>query len=62
MQKIIRLPEVKQITGLSSSSIWRKEQNGKFPKRKKLGIRAVGWLLDDIENWVKKISSGNSDV
>lgn len=41
------------MTGLSTSTIWRKEQNAEFPKRKKLGQRAVGWLYSEIFGWIE---------
>jgi len=50
--RIIRLKQVKELTGLSDSSIWRREQAGTFPIRRHLGGRAVGWFLDEILTWV----------
>lgn len=54
---IIRLPDVKRLTGLSRSSIYALSASGKFPKHKQLSARAVGWLLSDIENWIKSRST-----
>lgn len=52
-QKIIRLPAVKEITGLSRSSIYLRMSNGEFPKSISLGGgRAIGWLEADIEQWL----------
>ena len=28
----------------------------KFPHPKRIGIRAVGWLADDIQNWIENLS------
>jgi len=50
--KIIRLPEVKNKTGLSRSSIYLRMSNAEFPKSISLGSRAVGWLYADIEQWL----------
>lgn len=52
MQNILRLPTVKQRTGLSRSTIYSLISKGNFPKQIKLGERAVGWLNDDINNWI----------
>ena len=51
---ILRLPEVMKITGLSRSSIYAmmNDEKNPFPKQKKLGLRAVGWLETDIHEWV----------
>lgn len=49
---VARLPEVEQVTGLSRSSIYRLEASG-FPKRVKLGQRAVGWPREAVLNWCR---------
>ena len=49
---VLRLPEVRQVTGLNRSSIYALESNNHFPKRLKLGQRSVGWLESEIRNWV----------
>lgn len=50
--KIIRLPEVKSKTGLSRSTIYLRMFKGVFPQTISLGERAVGWLEDDIDQWL----------
>ncbi len=50
--KIIRLPTVKELTGLSTSSIWRREHEGDFPRRLALGKQAVGWHYDEVLKWL----------
>jgi prophage regulatory protein len=52
--RIIRLPELKQITGLSSITLWRKEKEGIFPKRRKISKRAVGWSFAEVSRWLEK--------
>lgn len=49
----LRLPKVKHCTGLSTSTIWRLEREELFPKRIRIGKRAVAWLKSDIEQWVE---------
>lgn len=51
-KKIIRLPEVKNKTGLSRSSIYLRMSNNEFPQSISLGSRAIGWLNADIEQWL----------
>lgn len=51
--KIIRLPAVKEKTGLSRSSIYLRMTKDNFPKSISLGDRAVGWLESDIEQWLE---------
>ena len=53
--QILRLPQVKTQTGLSRSSIYQMIADGLFPKQFSLtGSRAVGWLEEDIQNWIKQ--------
>ncbi len=51
-KKFIRLPEVKNKTGLSRSSIYLRMSNGEFPQSISLGSRAIGWLDTDIDQWL----------
>jgi prophage regulatory protein len=50
---VARLPEVQQVSGLSRSSIYRLEAGGEFPKRVKLGQRAVGWPREALLEWCR---------
>ena len=52
MNRILRLPEVKHLTGLSRSSIYSKITQGEFPKQIRLGIRSVGWSEKEVLEWV----------
>ena len=49
----IRRNQIKQITGLSPSTIWRLEAEGAFPKRRKVG-HCVGWLYSEVENFLQQ--------
>ena len=44
--------QVEEFTGLSRYTIYRFMGEGTFPKQIKLGKRAVGWLVDDVNNWL----------
>jgi prophage regulatory protein len=54
---VLRLPTVKQKTGLSRSSIYLQIAQGTFPKQVALGPRAVGWLEHQIEEWLAALST-----
>lgn len=54
MQNILRLPTVKERTGLSRSTIYLLISKGSFPKQIKLGERAVGWLDEDVNKWINQ--------
>jgi|TARA_B100001964_G_C14208354_1_gene589248 prophage regulatory protein len=49
---ILRLPVVKERTGLSRSTIYLRISKYEFPAPISLGGRAVGWLEEDINNWL----------
>ena len=51
---ILRLPQVKEKTGLSRSAIYKRISEGTFPKQIGLGGRAIGFLESDIQNWIKQ--------
>lgn len=51
-ERIIRIEEVMNRTGLSRSTIYAYIEKGKFPKRIKIGLRAVGWYESEISKWV----------
>lgn len=52
-EKILRLPDVIALTGLSRSSIYAEISRGQFPKQVKLtGNRSVGWYETAIQEWV----------
>lgn len=53
--RLVRLPEVKERTGLSKTEIYRRMDDGDFPKAIPLGPRAVAWSSDDIDSWIAQL-------
>ena len=51
--KILSLPRVIKKTGLSKVTIWRREKEGNFPKRIQLSANRVGWIREEIEEWLR---------
>lgn len=49
---ILRLQKVRQKTGKSRSSIYLDISKGTFPKPISLGARSVGWLEEEIDDWI----------
>ena len=59
---IWRLPVVMAHTGLGRSSIYDKISKGEFPEPIHLGPRAVGWLSDEVFDWIQaRIDASRSD-
>ena len=52
MLTILRLPSVKNRTGLSRSGIYLRIAEGSFPKQVSLGKRTIGWVESEIEAWL----------
>lgn len=52
-ERIIRLKEVKNRTGLSCSTIYAWIKDGMFPKAVALGNKAIGWKESEISSWIE---------
>ncbi len=48
----LRRPAVLARTGLSCSTIYDLMAKGQFPRRVKIGVRAVGWLESEVADWI----------
>ena len=53
LNKVIKLNEVKQITTLSTASIYRQIKDKSFPKQIKLGERSSAWFYEEIIQWLE---------
>jgi len=61
-KKFIREPECQQITGLSRSTRWRLEREGKFPARHYISQNTIGWLASEIDQWIESRTSHAVDT
>ncbi|MCO7443500.1 helix-turn-helix transcriptional regulator [Enterobacter hormaechei] len=50
-ERVIREAECRQLTGICRTTRYMMEKEGNFPARRKLGVRAVGWLLSEVTAW-----------
>jgi predicted DNA-binding transcriptional regulator AlpA len=39
-------------TNVSRTTIWRLEQGGKFPRRRRISINRVGWVEAEVDDWI----------
>jgi prophage regulatory protein len=53
MERLLRMPTVKEKTGLSRASIYRFVEEGRFPPARSLGAHAIGWLESEVEAWIQ---------
>jgi len=54
-RQVLRPKEVIREYGLSRTTIWRLERAGNFPKKVRLGSRAIGYLRQDLEGWLQSL-------
>lgn len=52
--QILRLPEIKRLTGLSRSTIYLRISKDQFPRPISLGGRAVGWIESEVQAWLQE--------
>lgn len=50
--RCVRIREVKAMTGMSHSTIYKYIAAGQFPKPIKLGLRMAAWRVSTIEAWI----------
>lgn len=53
MSRLLRVDDVCELTGLSRTTIWRRERKGDFPGRVRLGPNSVGWRAGEVEEWIE---------
>ena len=58
MPQVLNTTQVSEMVGLSRTTIWRREREGDFPQRIRLGGRRVGWDADEVIAWLKSRPKG----
>lgn len=51
-RSILRREEVEKRTGFKRAHIYNLMKEGKFPKTRRIGLRAVGWDSAEIDRWI----------
>ncbi|OWB29463.1 AlpA family transcriptional regulator [Xanthomonas oryzae pv. oryzicola] len=51
-RRILRRSEVEVRTGFKRAHIYSLMKDKKFPQRVRLGVRAVGWYEEEIDQWL----------
>jgi prophage regulatory protein len=54
-ESILRLDEVMRMTALSKPRIYALEKEGKFPVRRRLSARAVGWIRSEVQAFITNL-------
>jgi len=53
MKRMLSKRQVKELVLYSPQHIARLEAAGQFPKRVKLGVNRVGWLEEEVQEWLQ---------
>ncbi len=53
IEQVLRIQAVQNMTGLSRTTIWRREKAQEFPARITLGGSSVGWKLTEVQRWIE---------
>lgn len=53
IDRILRLPAVLDATGLSRSTLYRKINQGTFPKQIAISERCAGWRESAVNAWLR---------
>jgi prophage regulatory protein len=59
-ERLLRLRDVKEKTGLGSSTIYRRIADGTFPVPRSLGPNRVRWLQSEIDAWIRSLPSSRA--
>jgi prophage regulatory protein len=55
LDRILRLPMLREITGLSGATLYRRIAEGTFPRPVKLGPNSVGWKASEVQEWMDSL-------
>lgn len=61
VDRLLRWPEVEQITGICRFTARQLELQGDFPRRVTVGPRAVAWLSSEIQAFIQERAAQRSD-
>lgn len=56
--RFIKLPEVKRITSMSTTEIYRRISRDQFPKQVHIGSKSVVWVEREVRAWVDLMLAG----
>ena len=59
---ILRMPAVVRRVGLSRSSIYSYQRAGTFPRAVKIGAHAMGYVEQEINEWIDRARSDRNRV
>ena len=58
--ELMLAPEVDARVPYSRAHLYRLEDQGEFPKRKRIGANRIAWVRDEVERWLADRMEGQS--
>jgi prophage regulatory protein len=58
--RFLRFPVVRARTGLSRSTTWRLEREGRFPQHRRISRNAVAWVEGEVTAWMRAKVDGTA--
>ena len=60
-ERLIRLKDIRAMTGLGNSTIYRLIEQGRFPKQlHPLGNKIAAWRASEVQAWITERVSGKT--
>ena len=59
--RIIRPKELMKKLGISHATLWRWSRANGFPAKVQLGPNAVGWIEEEIDDWILRQQVGQPE-
>ena len=50
--RLLRIPEVLDLVGLKKATLYQLLRTGQFPRSVKITSRAVGWVEEEVQQWL----------
>jgi prophage regulatory protein len=51
--RFLRQREVLKLVGVSRPTLWDWRRRGFFPAPRRLGPNTIGWLVEDVKEWME---------
>jgi prophage regulatory protein len=59
--RILRLPQVLNVTGLAKTKIYELQSQGNFPMRVQITSHSVGWIEHEVQAWLAHRAAARSE-
>lgn len=60
--RMLRLAQVRELTGLGKTKIYELQAEGDFPMRVKITKHSVAWIEDEVQAWLARRVEGSTPL